>query len=117
MSQAKVQQLYKLDRLLQEESGTLHSLQQDKVGIGDAHVATMTRSLVKIEEFAPREFRVFPRHRMKRSIDECTEKKFRVSLGRKFLLAKTILPERRQYFRATRSRAKIIYLFYPRRSS
>ncbi|KYQ52817.1 Pleckstrin homology domain-containing family A member 7, partial [Trachymyrmex zeteki] len=28
--QAKVQQLYKLDRLLQEESGTLHSLQQDK---------------------------------------------------------------------------------------
>lgn len=32
MSQAKVQQLYKLDRLLQEESGTLHSLQQDKVG-------------------------------------------------------------------------------------
>jgi hypothetical protein len=33
MSQAKVQQLYKLDRLLQEESGTLHSLQQDKVGI------------------------------------------------------------------------------------
>lgn len=33
MSQAKVQQLYKLDRLLQEESGTLHSLQQDKVRI------------------------------------------------------------------------------------
>ncbi|KAK2581105.1 hypothetical protein KPH14_007925 [Odynerus spinipes] len=28
--QAKVQQLYKLDRLLQEESGTLQSLQQDK---------------------------------------------------------------------------------------
>ncbi|XP_015116086.1 uncharacterized protein LOC107040490 isoform X2 [Diachasma alloeum] len=28
--QAKVQQLYKLDRLLQEESGKLHSLQQDK---------------------------------------------------------------------------------------
>ncbi|CAK9804408.1 Pleckstrin homology domain-containing family A member 7 [Anthophora plagiata] len=28
--QAKVQQLYKLDRLLQEESGTLHSLQQNK---------------------------------------------------------------------------------------
>ncbi|XP_014218075.1 uncharacterized protein LOC106646546, partial [Copidosoma floridanum] len=28
--QAKVQQLYKLDQLLQEESGTLHSLQQNK---------------------------------------------------------------------------------------
>lgn len=28
--QAKVQQLYRLDRLLQEESGTLQSLQQDK---------------------------------------------------------------------------------------
>ncbi|CAD1478113.1 unnamed protein product, partial [Heterotrigona itama] len=32
--QAKVQQLYKLDRLLQEESGTLHSLQQDKASKG-----------------------------------------------------------------------------------
>jgi hypothetical protein len=40
MSQAKVQQLYKLDRLLQEESGTLHSLQQDKVGIS---IITVTR--------------------------------------------------------------------------
>jgi hypothetical protein len=29
--QAKVQELYRLDRLLQEESGTLQSLQQDKV--------------------------------------------------------------------------------------
>lgn len=31
MLQAKVEQLYRLDRLLQEESGTLQSLQQDKV--------------------------------------------------------------------------------------
>lgn len=44
MSQAKVQQLYKLDRLLQEESGTLHSLQQDKVGI-DVHVTIITTTI------------------------------------------------------------------------
>jgi hypothetical protein len=31
LHQAKVQELYRLDRLLQEESGTLQSLQQDKV--------------------------------------------------------------------------------------
>lgn len=31
--QAKVQQLYRLDRLLQEESVTIQSLQQDKVNI------------------------------------------------------------------------------------
>lgn len=41
MLQAKVQQLYKLDRLLQEESGTLHSLQQDKVGI-NIYITLMT---------------------------------------------------------------------------
>lgn len=45
MSQAKVQQLYKLDRLLQEESGTLHSLQQDKVSIG-IYIVTMTAMLI-----------------------------------------------------------------------
>lgn len=42
MSQAKVQQLYKLDRLLQEESGTLHSLQQDKVSINICVIAADT---------------------------------------------------------------------------
>jgi len=47
MSQAKVQQLYKLDRLLQEESGTLHSLQQDKVGISIIMITQTKTSILK----------------------------------------------------------------------
>lgn len=37
--QAKVEQLYRLDRLLQEESGTLQSLQQDKVRYGHSKLS------------------------------------------------------------------------------
>ena len=40
MLQAKVQQLYKLDQLLQEESGTLHSLQQNKVIINLLYICS-----------------------------------------------------------------------------
>jgi len=47
MSQAKVQQLYKLDRLLQEESGTLHSLQQDKVDINIIMIIQTKASILK----------------------------------------------------------------------
>lgn len=44
--QAKVEQLYRLDRILQEESGTLQSLQQDKVRRHAMHVDENTTFLV-----------------------------------------------------------------------